>query len=126
MNIDQYIYDLLYSIPPNVDYTDLPEELDKEDISLDRINGLLNIINRENDIYLLFRSSFLLNSWGFDEGFQKITSLLYKNKLNNLIVNNKNSSDDTYKHVLSSYISYWAIKSDSGMGEEARKKYTNQ
>lgn len=126
MNIDQYIYDLLYSIPPNVDYTDLPEELDKEDISLDHVNGLLNIINRENDIYLLFRSSFLLNSWGFDEGFQKITSLLYKNKLNNLIVNNKNSSDDTYKHVLSSYISYCAIKSDSRMGEEARKKYTNQ
>lgn len=75
MNIDQYIYDLLYSIPPNVDYTDLPEELDREDISLDHVNGLLNIINRENDIYLLFRSSFLLNSWGFDEGFQKITSL---------------------------------------------------
>lgn len=59
MNIDQYIYDLLYSIPPNVDYTDLPEELDREDISLDHVNGLLNIINRENDIYLLFRYSLL-------------------------------------------------------------------
>ncbi|UNU73351.1 hypothetical protein LU293_00080 [Moraxella nasovis] len=116
------IDDLLYGIPTTVDYTDLPEELDEEDIPSERIDGLLNIINKEMDIYLLFRASFLLNSWGIDEGFNKMTELLFSDKISYLIINNLKSLDDTYKHALSSYISYWAVNSDHGNGEKARKK----
>lgn len=120
--ITEDIYSLLNDIPSHVDYTDLVEELDLEDVSKERINAIINILDSEKDIYILFRASFILTSWGIDEGFQKITQLLYNGSIDYLIPNNLKLKDDTYKHVLSSYISYWAVNSDNGKNEEARKK----
>lgn len=120
--IAEDIYNLLNDIPSHVDYTDLVEELDLEDVPKERINALINILDSEKDIYILFRVSFILTSWGIDKGFQKITQLLYNGNLDYLILNNLKLKDDTYKHVLSSYISYWAVNSDNGKSEEARKE----
>lgn len=123
--ITEDIYSLLNDIPSHVDYTDLVEELELEDVPKERINAIINILDSEKDIYILFRASFILTSWGIDEGFQKITQLLYNGSIDYLIPNNLKLKDDTYKHVLSSYISYWAVNSDNGKNEEARKKYIN-
>lgn len=119
--IAEDIDNLLNDMPSHVDYTDLVEELDLEDVPKERISALINILDDEKDIYILFRVSFILTSWGIDEGFQKITQLLYNGNIDCLMLNNLKSKDDTYKHVLSSYISYWAVNSDNGKSEEARK-----
>lgn len=123
--ITEDIYSLLNDIPSHVDYTDLVEELELEDVPKERINAIINILDSEKDIYILFRASFILTSWGIDEGFQKITQLLYNGSIDYLIPSNLKLKDDTYKHVLSAYISYWAVNSDNGKNEEARKKYIN-
>ncbi|ALT07578.1 hypothetical protein [Moraxella bovoculi] len=69
--ITEDIYSLLNDIPSHVDYTDLVEELELEDVPKERINAIINMLDSEKDIYILFRASFILTSWGIDEGFQK-------------------------------------------------------
>ena len=39
---EQEIHHLLYDIPENVDYTDIPQELDLEDVSKERVDKLSN------------------------------------------------------------------------------------
>lgn len=119
----EIINHLLYDIPTNVDYTDLVEELDTEDIPQDRIQGLLNILtNKSLDVHIIFRASFLLTSWGISEGFDKLTELLFNKEIEGLIPNNLSGQDDTYKHILSALISYWAVNADKGNSEVAKQK----
>jgi len=59
---------LLYSVPENVDYTTIPEELDLEDVPQERIDGLIKLLSNENEV-LQFDSARLLVHWGIDEGF---------------------------------------------------------
>lgn len=114
---------LLYDIPMKVDYTDLMEELDIEDIPKDRIEGLINILNDKSlDVNIVFRASFLLASWGINEGFDKLTELLFNKEMEGLIPNNLSGHDDTYKHILGALVSYWAVNADKGNSEVAKQK----
>ena len=110
----------LYSIPKGVDYTDLSDELDLEDIPPERIEKVKKLLNND-DKYIVFQSARLLTSWGVKEGFEALKNLLEGGQLNGLIDHRLHGYDDTYKHVLGAFINYWAQRSDENKGEEARK-----
>ena len=66
---------LLYSVPENVDYTTIPEELDLEDVLQERIDGLIELLSNENEV-LQFDSARLLAHWGIDEGFDTLVLMI--------------------------------------------------
>ena len=41
---EQEIHHLLYDIPENVDYTDIPQDLDLEDVSKERVDKLRDLL----------------------------------------------------------------------------------
>ena len=51
---------LLYSIPENVDYTTIPEELDLEDVPQERIDGLIELLSNEMRYCNLIQHACLL------------------------------------------------------------------
>ena len=55
----QKIEYLLYSIPDDISYTTMPEELDIEDIPQERIEGLIELLS-DKDESLKFDSARLL------------------------------------------------------------------
>lgn len=120
MNKD-YINSLLYDIPSDIDYTELPEDIDLEDLPSERIEEIKELLKYE-DGYIVFQASRLLTSWGIKEGFNTLNDLLIKNELQGIIQHRIYGYDETYKHALSVFVSYWANCSDAGKGEQARKE----
>lgn len=117
---EAHINSLLRDIPTDVDYTELPEDLDPEDIPPERIKGVVDLLTHEDD-YIVFQAARLLTSWGIEEGFDTLRKLLVENELQGMIQHRIYGYDETYKHVLYAFISYWANQSDAGKGEQARK-----
>jgi len=115
-----YINSLLRDIPTDVDYTELPEDIHPEDIPPERIKGVVDLLAHEDD-YIVFQAARLLTSWGIEEGFDALKKLLVENELQGMIQHRIYGYDETYKHVLYAFISYWANQSDAGKGEQARK-----
>lgn len=115
-----YINSLLHDIPTGVDYTELPEDIDPEDIPPERIKGIVDFLAHEDD-YIVFQAARLLTSWGIEEGFDALKKLLVENELQGMIQHRLYGYDETSKHVLYAFISYWANQSDVGKGEQARK-----
>ena len=108
---------LLYSIPENVDYTTIPEELDLEDVPQERIDGLIELLSNENEV-LQFDSARLLTHWGIDEGFDTLVLMFEKRKTEGMIDHRLHGYDDTDRHILSAFISYWASK--AGQSQQKR------
>ncbi len=119
--MEQKIIDLLNEIPDSVNYTDIAEDLDAEDISVSRIEQLRELLTNSDD-YIVFQAAKLLTFWGDDYGFNALTALFENNKLNGFIDHRLNGYDDTLQHVLRAFIRYWADKSDHGLGTLTRKK----
>ncbi|MBH0063694.1 hypothetical protein [Psychrobacter sp. SZ93C1] len=117
---EAHINSLLRDIPTGVDYTELPEDIDPEDIPPERIKGIVDLLSHEDD-YIVFQAARLLTSWGIEEGFHTLEKLLVENELQGMIQHRIYGYDETYKHVLYAFISYWANQSDMGKGEQARK-----
>lgn len=117
---EAHINSLLRDIPTDVDYTELPEDLDPEDIPPERIKGVVDLLTHEDD-YIVFQAARLFTSWGIEEGFDTLRKLLVENELQGMIQHRIYGYDETYKHVLYAFISYWANQSDAGKGEQARK-----
>lgn len=111
---------LLHDIPSYVDYADVAADIDLEDVPIERINKLKELLNVD-DIGLVFDVARLLTSWGVKEGFDTLKKLLMNNDLQGMIQHRLRNYDDTYKHVLDSFISYWAVQADLGYGEKARQ-----
>ena len=57
--MEKYIEQLLYSIPEGVTYTTFPEELEPEDISQERIDGLKELLIHE-DVFIELSAAKLL------------------------------------------------------------------
>lgn len=112
---------LLYHIPEHADYATEPRELDAEDIPAERITGLKELLSSLND-FIVFKAALLLTSWGVDEGFDKLTELIDTNAVEGYIDHRLHPYDATLQYVLDALKSYWAINSDEGKGEVARKK----
>ena len=72
--MEKYIQELLYSIPQEVTYTTFPEELEPEDISQERIDGLKKLLTHE-DVFIELSAAKLLCAWGIDEGFKALIQL---------------------------------------------------
>lgn len=117
---EAHINSLLRDIPTDVDYTELPEDLDPEDIPPERLKGVVDLLTHEDD-YIVFQAARLLTSWGIEEGFDTLRKLLVENELQGMIQHRIYGYDETYKHVLYAFISYLANQSDAGKGEQARK-----
>lgn len=119
--MEQKIIDLLCEIPDNVDYTDVAEDLDLEDIPEIRIKQLRELLTN-SDVYIQFQAAKLLTFWGDDYGFKVLTCLFDNNKLSSFVDHRLYGYDDTLQHVLRALIRYWADKYDQGLGEAAREK----
>lgn len=120
--MDKKVSDILYGIPNNVDYTEVAEDLDAEDVSESRIEDVKQLL-KNSDKYIVFQAAKLLTSWGIDDGFNVLTRLFRDHQLSGMIIHRLHGYDDTLQHVLNALISYWATKSDLGsqQREEARK-----
>ena len=102
------IENLLYHIPENVDYTDFDEELDLEDISLSRIEGLKKLLKSNNSEYK-FRAAFLLSNWGIDEGYDTIIDLLNEEEVlenQNYESHRLNGYNIVYEQILNAIIGF--------------------
>jgi len=62
--------DLFYTVPNDVDYTDLLEEVDLEDIPEETIEKLTSLLDSDDD-FLRYKSSRLLTIWGIKEVFKE-------------------------------------------------------
>lgn len=95
---------LLYSIPNNVDYTTIIEDIDLEDIPKDRVEKLINILNNESkyDFWVVFRAGGLLCHWGIYDGLIYMYRLLFNSEL----AIHKDFTVDEYKYILSAIQSY--------------------
>ena len=72
--MEKHIQELLNSIPQGVTYTTFPEELEPEDISQERIDGLKKLLTHE-DVFIELCAAKLLCAWGIDEGFKALIQL---------------------------------------------------
>ena len=82
---EAYINSLLCDIPSNVDYTELPEDIDLEDIPPERIEKVKDLLVHE-DNYIVFQAARLLTSWGIEEGFHTLEKLLVENEWQGIIL----------------------------------------
>ena len=73
--MEEQIQELLNSIPQGVTYTSFPEELEPEDISQERIDGLKKLLTHE-DVFIELCAAKLLCAWGIDEGFKALISYM--------------------------------------------------
>ena len=112
--------DLFYTVPNDVDYTDLLEEVDLEDIPEETIEKLTSLLDSDND-FLRYKSSRLLTIWGIKEGFNILTQMFVEGKLEGYIPHRLYSYDDTNRIILDALTSYWANQSDRGDGDTARQ-----
>lgn len=112
---------LLYEVPAGVDYTDMPEELDLDDVPKDTIKKLRKLMDSDDD-FLRHSASRLLTNWGLKDGFDVLTQMFKEGQLEGYHPHRLYSYDDTNRIVLNDLVSYWASRSDAGQGDEARKE----
>lgn len=117
--MDKDISDILFSIPHNVEYTDVSVDLDLEDIPDSRINEVIKLL-QNSDKYISFQAARVLTSWGIDQGFNFLVDLFQNNQLDGMVCNRLHGYDETYLHVLHALISFWANKADRGEEDYAR------
>ncbi|WP_201513136.1 hypothetical protein [Psychrobacter alimentarius] len=114
------INSILYDIPENVDYTSSSDELDLEDISVERIDKVKSLLYKDDE-YIIYQASRLLTSWGIEEGFDTLKKLLVENKLQGMIQHRIYGYDETYTYILDAFVSYWTSRVELGKGDETRK-----
>ncbi|MFC0322355.1 hypothetical protein ACFFHT_02075 [Gallibacterium melopsittaci] len=114
MITDSEMHELLYSVPDNVDYTTIIEEVDYQDMPLNRINKLLYIIHHEEDFKFhdVLKAAGILCSLGIDNGFKYIKSLVL-NK-------DKYLNDKSYEYLLMTIKSYLVSQTTFGNENKAR------
>lgn len=122
--MDKQLNDLLYGLPPGVDYTEDLCRLDNQDIPTDRIPKLLALLEGDDE-QAAFRAAWVLCEWGNRAGFEYMRSFVmcdppmqggwYEHRLRGY--------DDTYRFALDAFVGYWAKVSDRNKvdGETARK-----
>lgn len=123
--MDKQLNDLLYGLPPGIDYTEDLASLDDQDIPIDRIPKFLALLDGE-DGNAAFRAAWVLCEWGNKSGFEYMNAFVmcdpsmqggwYEHRLRGY--------DDTYRFALQAFLSYWARWSDRNKvnGEAVRKE----
>lgn len=112
--------DLFYKVPEGVDYADILEDVDLEDVPEETIQKLTSLLDSDDD-YIRFQVSRLLTIWGIREGFDILTQMFSRERLEWMISHRLYGYDDTNRIILDALKSYWTTRSDSGNGDQARK-----
>lgn len=112
----EYLDYLLNSIPDDVDYTEFPSELDEDDITQDRIEGLNRLLYFSINPILSFRAACLLCSWGKEVGAKYIieTTLSESDFLELFKLANPN---DICLNVVRSLVDYLSVYNELTMLE---------
>ena len=123
--MDKDLRDLLFTLPPGIEYTEELTDLEDADIPAERIPKLLALMEAD-DGYPAFRAALVLCSWGEERGFEYLRSFVmreppmeegwYPHRLRNY--------DDTYRIAMLSFQDYWArlATRSEAEGELARGK----
>lgn len=123
--MDKQLNDLLYLLPPGVDYTEDLFRLDTEDIPTERIPKLLALLGGADE-QAAFRAGYVLCGWGQEAGFECMRDFVmheppvvggwYEHRLRGY--------DETYQFALKALVRYWAMRFDRNKvdGETARKE----
>ena len=112
--------DLFYKVPEGIDYADLLEDVDLEDVPEETIQKLTSLLSSDDD-YIRYKVSRLLTTWRLKEGFDVLTQMFVGGKLEGYIPHRLYSYDDTNRIILDALTSYWANQSDIGNGDTARQ-----
>lgn len=111
--------DLFYKVPEGVDYADLLEDIDLEDVSEETIQKLTSLLDSDED-YIRYKASRLLTIWGIREGFDVLTQMFSKGQLEGMISHRLYGYDDTNRIFLYDIVNYWASRYDLGEEKMAR------
>lgn len=113
--------DLFYKVPIGVDYADLLEEVDLEDVPEETIEKLFCLLSSD-DNFLRYKSSRLLTIWGIREGFDVLTQMYSQGQLEGMISHRLYGYDDTNRIFLYDIVNYWASRYDLGEEKMARRE----
>jgi hypothetical protein len=131
--MDNATNDLLYSLPKDgkdYSYASVAADLDDADIPKERIPKLKELM-RGTDDFLAVEAAKTLTCWGEDEAFDFLESFVCDREPipDNWMPHRLHNYDDSYKHILAAFKTYWATKSTrdyegrtTGEGAKARKK----
>ena len=111
--------DLFYKVPEGVDYADILEDVDLEDVPEETIQKLTSLLDSDDD-YIRFQVSRLLTIWGIREGFDVLTQMFSQGQLEWMISHRLYGYDDTNRIFLYDIVNYWASRYDLGEEKMAR------
>ena len=114
--------DLFYKVPEGVDYADILEDVDLEDVPEETIQKLTSLLDSDDD-YLRYQASRLLTIWGIREGFDVLTQMFSQGQLEGMISHRLYGYDDTNRIFLYDIVNYWASRYDLGEEKIARGKF---
>ena len=113
------VKDLFYKVPEEVDYADILEDVDLEDVPEETIQKLTSLLDSDDD-YLRYQASRLLTIWGIREGFDVLTQMYSQGQLEWMISHRLYGYDDTNRIFLYDIVNYWASRYDLGEEKMAR------
>lgn len=114
--------DLFYKVPEGVDYADILEDVDLEDVPEETIQKLTSLLDSDDD-YLRYQASRLLTIWGIREGFDVLTQMFSQGQLEGMISHRLYGYDDTNRIFLYDIVNYWASRYDLGEEKMARGEF---
>ncbi len=114
------IQNLLFKVPDHVTYTDILEDVDLDDIPKERILATEKLLSHHN-INIQFKSALLLTNWGNKKAFKYLSNEIPNQKFQDFIPHRLHPYDDTYTHILSAFMGYYAQQADLGFSIKARK-----
>ena len=110
---------LFCKVPEGVDYADILEDVDLEDVPEETIQKLTSLLDSDDD-YLRYQASRLLTIWGIREGFDVLTQMFSQGQLEGMISHRLYGYDDTNRIFLYDIVNYWASRYDLGEEKVAR------
>ncbi|PHN30069.1 RDD family protein [Pseudomonas sp. ICMP 561] len=113
------VYQTLHGVPASADYAVDATDLDLEDIPKERIEKVNALLNSADES-VRYEAAKLLVNWGFQYALQHLAVFIGELK-GGFIDHHLHGFDNTQKHNLAALTRYWAIQSDEGNGEQARK-----
>ena len=113
------VKDVFYKVPEGVDYADILEDVDLEDVPEETIQKLTSLLDSDND-YIRYQASRLLTIWGIREGFDILTQMFSQGQLEWMISHRLYGYDDTNRIFLYDIVNYWASRYDLGEEKMAR------
>ena len=117
--MEKYIQELLKSIPQGVTYTTFPEDLEPEDISQERIEGLKKLLTHEH-VFIELSAAKLLCAWGIDVGFKALIQLYEAGETEGYFTHRLHGYEGTAEQLLWPLLYYQSTK--EGISEEAGEK----